>query len=62
MRNDSNWMLIIIILLIISLFTGGASAILLEGIIYEILYAIHKISSVLFVIFFIVVIRKQSKK
>lgn len=47
------------ILLLISLVSGGASAILVEGIIYEVIYALHKIFSVAAAILFIIAIRRM---
>ena len=59
--KEIKWLRITIILLVISLVSGGASAILVQGIAYDVLYAIHKISSVLMVIFFIVFLRNREK-
>ena len=50
------------ILLLISLISGGASVVLVEGITYETIYAIHKIFSVAAAILFIIAIRRMGKK
>jgi hypothetical protein len=50
------------VLLLLSLVSGGAAAILVEGLAYEIIYAIHKITSVLAAIGFIVAIRLRGKE
>ena len=49
------------ILLLISLISGGASAILVDGIIYEVIYALHKIFSVVAAILFLIAIRRLKK-
>lgn len=60
-NTKSKIMTLTIVFLIFSLVSGGASAILLEGLAYDILYAIHKITSVLMTVFFVIGIRKQGK-
>jgi hypothetical protein len=62
MKKEKQWIIIIIILLVISLVSGGAAAILMEGLAYDIIYAIHKISSVIFAIVFVVLIFRRSKE
>ncbi len=57
MKKEIKWTMIVGILLLFSLVSGGAAAILVEGLIYDIIYAIHKITSVLTGIFFILSIR-----
>lgn len=61
MRKEKKWAIVTGVLLLISLVSGGAAAILAEGVLYDIIYAIHKISSVLTAIFFIVSIRLSGK-
>ena len=61
MRKEKKWAIVTGVLLLISLVSGGAAAILVGGVLYDIIYAIHKISSVLTAIFFIVSIRLSSK-
>jgi uncharacterized membrane protein len=53
--------MIIIILLVISLVSGGTSAILLVGLAFEIIYAIHKISSVIFAVLLVIYFVRQRK-
>ena len=62
MEKNKKWLLIVIIFILFSLVSGGASAILVSGFVYDIIYAIHKITSVLFVIFFIIFIRLRGIK
>jgi hypothetical protein len=62
MEKNIKWLWIVIIFILFSLVSGGTAAILVSGIMYEIIYAIHKITSVLFVIFFIIFIRLKGKK
>jgi len=62
MEKNIKWLWIVIIFILFSLISGGTAAILVSGIMYEIIYAIHKITSVLFVIFFIIFIRQKGKK
>lgn len=50
------------ILLLVSLISGGASAILVEGITYEVIYALHKIFSVATAILFIIAIFRMKKQ
>ncbi|MBD3215992.1 MAG: hypothetical protein GF311_25495 [Candidatus Lokiarchaeota archaeon] len=49
------------IFLIFSLITGGASAILVVGIVYDVLYALHKITSVMAAVFFILLYRVRAR-
>ena len=60
-NTKSKIMTLTIVFLIFSLGSGGASAILLEGLAYDILYAIHKITSVLMTVFLVIGVRKQGK-
>ena len=62
MKKEIKWTMIVGILLIFSLVSGGAAAILVKGLIYDIIYAIHKITSVLAGVFFIVSIRNHRKE
>jgi len=62
MRKEKKWILVAVVLLLISLVSGGAAAIMAEGLVYDVIYAIHKISSVLFAIFFIVLLRYRGKE
>ena len=62
MKKEIKWTMIVGILLLVSLVSGGAAAILVEGLIYDVIYAIHKITSVLAGIFFIVSIRNHRKE
>ncbi len=61
MKKETQWIIIIVILLVISLVSGGAAAILAVGLIYDIIYAIHKISSVIFAIVFVILIYRRSR-
>jgi len=61
MRKEKKWAIVTGVLLLLSLVSGGAAAILVGGVLYDIIYAIHKISSVLTAIFFIVSIRLSGK-
>ncbi len=60
-RKEKKWAIVTGVLLLISLVSGGAAAIIAGGVLYDIIYAIHKISSVLTAIFFIVSIRLSGK-
>jgi hypothetical protein len=62
MKKEKQWIVIIVILLVISLVSGGAAAILATGLGYDIIYAIHKISSVIFAIVLVVLIFHRSKE
>jgi hypothetical protein len=62
MEKNKKWLWIVSIVIVFSLVSGGAAAILVRGFVYEIIYAIHKITSVLFVIFFIIFIRLRGKE
>jgi hypothetical protein len=62
MEKSKKWLWIVSIIILFSLVSGGASAILVSGFMYDIIYAIHKITSVLFVIFFIIFIRLRGKE
>ena len=59
MDNVMKWTAI---LLLVSLISGGASAILVEGITYEVIYALHKIFSVATAILFIIAIFRMKKQ
>jgi hypothetical protein len=61
MKKEKQWMVIIIILLVISLVSGGSAAILVEGLVYDVIYAIHKVSSVIFVIVLVIFLYRRSK-
>lgn len=56
MVKEKKWLIITGIFLLVSLISGGAAAILVEGTGYNIIYAVHKITSVLAAVFFIVLI------
>ena len=60
--KELKWTIITGVILLLSLVSGGAVAIIAEGIIYDIVYAIHKISSVLAGIFFVVSVRLHGKE
>ena len=60
--KDSKITIIIGILLVSSLVSGGAAAILVEGLAYDIIYAIHKITSVLFAIGFVIMMLRLRKE
>ncbi|MBN1799884.1 MAG: hypothetical protein JW891_00160 [Candidatus Lokiarchaeota archaeon] len=62
MRKEKQLTLISVLLLVISLVSGGAAAILVEGVPYDIIYALHKVSSVLFVIAFVVFLVRLRKE
>ncbi|TXT63097.1 MAG: hypothetical protein BAJALOKI1v1_790010 [Promethearchaeota archaeon] len=53
-KKEKNILTIMGLLFIFSLVSGGASAILLQGLAYDILYAIHKVTSVIGSILFVV--------
>ncbi len=53
--------LFVSLFLISSLVSGGASAVLGVGLIYEIMFAVHKITSIIMVILFILLIRIHGK-
>jgi uncharacterized membrane protein len=61
MKKEKQWIMIIIVLLVISLVSGGTSAILLIGLAFEIIYAIHKISSVIFAVLLVIYFVRQRK-
>lgn len=61
MEKTNKWLLLFGIILLISLVSGGAAAILVTGLIYDIIYAIHKVSSVITAILFIYSIRFYKK-
>ena len=56
MRKDFIWMVVSSMLFIFSMISGGAAAILVQGGLYDFIYAVHKIISVLAFIIFIVTI------
>ena len=62
MKKEKQWIVILVILLVISLVSGGTSAILMESLAYDIIYAIHKISSVIFAILLIVLLYRRRKE
>jgi len=62
MKKEKQWIIIIVILLVISLVSGGTAAILVEGLGYDVIYAIHKISSVIFAIIFVILIYRRRKE
>jgi hypothetical protein len=62
MKKEKQWIAILVILLAISLVSGGAAAILMEGLAYDIIYAIHKISSVIFAILIIIFLVRRRKE
>jgi hypothetical protein len=62
MKKEKQWIAILVILLVISLVSGGAAAILMVGLAYDIIYAIHKISSVIFAILLIIFLVRQRKE
>ncbi len=55
--KEFNTSLVTLIFLVTSLVSGGAAAILVQGVAYEVLYAIHKITSVVMAICVIILIR-----
>ncbi|MEJ2294394.1 MAG: hypothetical protein P8Y23_06445 [Candidatus Lokiarchaeota archaeon] len=61
MKKEKQWIIIIAVLLVISLVSGGASAILLVGLAFDIIYAIHKISSVIFAVLLVIFFVRQRK-
>ena len=61
MKKEKQWIIIIAVLLVISLVSGGASAILLIGLAFDIIYAIHKISSVIFAVLLVIFFVRQRK-
>ena len=62
MEKNKKWLWIVSIFILFSLVSGGAAAILVSGFVFDIIYAIHKITSVIFVIFFIIFIRLRGKE
>jgi hypothetical protein len=62
MKKGKQWIVIIVIFLVISLVSGGAAAILMEGLSYDTIYAIHKISSVIFAILLIIFLYRGRKE
>ncbi len=63
MRTKEKKIIIITgVFLLLSLISGGASAILINGLAYDILYALHKITSVITAILFIVYIWIRTKE
>ncbi|NIQ04289.1 MAG: hypothetical protein GWO20_00720 [Candidatus Korarchaeota archaeon] len=60
-RKDLKVTILTGVFLLLSLVSGGTAAIMTEGLVYDIMYAIHKITSVLVAIFFIVSIRSRGK-
>ncbi len=61
MEKTNKWLLLFGIILLISLVSGGTAAILVTGFIYDIIYAVHKVSSVITAILFIYSIRFYKK-
>ncbi|MFW9948931.1 MAG: hypothetical protein ACFFKA_02245 [Candidatus Thorarchaeota archaeon] len=62
MKKEKQWIIIIVILLVVSLVSGGAAAILMAGLAYDIIYAIHKISSVIFAVLLIILFVRRGKE
>jgi hypothetical protein len=62
MKKEKQWIIIIVVLLVISFVSGGTAAILVKGLGYDVIYAIHKISSVIFAIVFLVLIYRRRKE
>lgn len=64
MNEISKWIKIVGIFIFLSFITGAAAAgtaVTIDGIVYDILYGVHKILSVLAIVIFVVFFLKGSK-